>query len=80
MELELVVQANAPVVAQEQENGLSCRHVATAGWYRLPGERKRIMMSLHIAQAPEEKPSGFHKLFVRSFDSLFERFVPTNLA
>lgn len=80
MELELVVQANTPIVAQEQEDGPSCCHVATAGWYHLPSERQSIMMSLHIAQAPEEKPFGVHKLFVRSCDPLFERLVSANLA
>jgi hypothetical protein len=79
-ELELVVEANAPIFAQEQEDHTGCRHVATAGWDHLPLERQSIMMSLYIAQAPEEEPSGFHKLFVCRFDPLFERFVPTNLA
>src|SRR5215470_6516240 len=65
--LELVVEANAPIFAQEQEDRAGCRHVATAGWDHLPLERQSIMMSLHIAQTPEEKPSGFHKLFICSF-------------
>src|SRR5260221_7299506 len=80
MELELVIQANAPILTQKQEDGTGCCHVATTGWHHLPGELQSIMMALHVARAPEEKSSSLHKLFVGSFDSLFERFVPANLA
>lgn len=79
MELELIVEANASIVAEKQENGAGCRYVAATGWHHFPIERKRLMMSLGVARAPEEKSSRFHKFFMCSFDPLFESFVPTNL-
>src|SRR5260221_3296556 len=78
--LELVVEANAPVVAQKKEDGASCRHFAATGWHHLPIELQSVVVSRNIARAPEDKTSRFHKLFVCGFDPLFKRFVPTNLA
>ena len=80
MQLELVVEANAPVVAQKKEDGASCCHFAAIGWHHLPIELQSVVVSLNVAREPEDKTSCLHKLFVRGFDPLFQSFVPTNLA
>ena len=78
--LELVVTPNPTVIAQKKEVGADCCYLTATGWYHLPPEAHGMVVHLDIARSLENKPSCFHKLFIDSFDSLFERLVPTNLA
>jgi len=77
--LKLVIEANAAIIAQKQEEDARSFHLAASGWKHLPDELYCIVVLLHVS-CPKEQALSFHKRLVVGGDAREQRLVPTILA